>query len=65
MTGGSSSPAVAALLRVACQQSVVSPAPAGCRQALAVLAPAKHPGRLTLTASASGLRTARIALPVL
>jgi len=34
-------------------------------QALAVLAPAKHPGRLMLTASASGLRSARIALPVL
>jgi beta-galactosidase len=34
-------------------------------QALVVLAPAKHPGRLTLTASASGLRSARIALPVL
>lgn len=33
-------------------------------QALAVLAPAKHPGQLTLTASASGLRSARIALPV-
>jgi beta-galactosidase len=33
-------------------------------QALAVLAPAKHPGQLTLTASASGLHPARIALPV-
>ena len=34
-------------------------------QALAVLAPAKQPGRLTLTASAPGLRPARVALPVL
>jgi beta-galactosidase len=33
-------------------------------QALAVLAPAKHPGRLTLTASAPGLPAARITLPV-
>lgn len=33
-------------------------------QALAVLAPAKQPGRLTLTASAAGLRSARIDLPV-
>ena len=33
-------------------------------QALAVLAPARHPGRLTLTASSSGLRPTRIALPV-
>ena len=31
-------------------------------QALAVLAPAKHPGRLTLTASASGLRSPALAI---